>query len=143
MTRVTVATLLLLASCSISAHYDRDSREEPISVEQTSPLVPGRSELSACLQQLGAPTDVWECREDCVAIAYGWQDQAGWGFSAGFVFRGGASASYRWDSVALDVPGVVLLFDESLKLTQLRRGKLIEIAKELRKPKRPTTIDEG
>jgi hypothetical protein len=137
----TLPLLSLLFGCSVSVDYERASSEEPIAEARTAVLRPGGDTLASSLRSLGAPTYVWECDDGSVATAYAWEDGGGWGFSFGFALRNGVNASFSWTRERLDVPGVVLLFDEALALLQVRRGRLDEIAEELGRTRRPSVVE--
>jgi hypothetical protein len=76
-----------------------------------------------------------------MAVAYAWEDASGFGFSFGFAIRSGLSASLSWSRDRLDVPGVVLVFDEALALLEVRSGRLDEIAAELGRTRRPSVVE--
>ena len=137
--RCAALLVLLMVSC-VTARYTRSESQQPISDELLRVLVPGRADLGECLRVLGAPNIVQEYRIHGMTLAWGWGDEGAFGFSVSYNFFNFApSASFNWNGVGRDLPGVVLFFDRDLKLESIRRGKLVDI---LLTRQRPATIEQ-
>ncbi|MDP7062328.1 MAG: hypothetical protein QF489_05270 [Planctomycetota bacterium] len=79
-------------------------------------VVPGSSNLTKCLEQLGAPTSV--ARSDDgqqYVLTWSWLDQFDWGFSVS-VPVGDQSASFNWKDSEADTQYVRLFFDRNWQL---------------------------
>ena len=118
--------LLLLGSC-ISGNYTSFSRNEPVRDEDLARLQLGESDLGACPQALGAPTRVWEAGNDRIALAYTWLGQGDWGVSVSYSITQFVSVRLSFDSVEVLTQGVVLIFDQDLRLISMERGLLNQI----------------
>ena len=122
-----ILVLLLLGSC-ISGNYTRFSRNEPVRDQDMAKLQPGVSDLGACLAALGAPTRVWEAGKGRIALAYTWLGQGDWGVSASYSITQFVSVRLSYDSVEVLTQGLVLIFDQELRLVSMERGLLSQIA---------------
>ena len=122
-----VLLLLLLSSC-ISADYVRFSQGEPVRDQDLAKLQPGESGIGACLEVLGAPTRVWNAGDGRIALAYTWLDQGDWSLSISYSFTQFTSVRLSYDSVAILTQGVVLIFDQELRLMSMERGLLSQIS---------------
>jgi hypothetical protein len=134
------ATALLAASC-LRVRYAVQRIEEPVPQALLDGLRPGRDDLSSCLRAIGAPNFVWEYRGDGMALGWVFADAAGWYFAASLNVYRFASASMTLDFDNLDLPGVVLWFDENLLLLEWRRGSMRELTQGLRRPAPPDHDD--
>jgi hypothetical protein len=116
----------LLAGC-LSFQLERDNSYSPIDRAEVDGLEPGVTTLDDCLQLFGAPLWVHEHRTLGVELAYGWDKQWDWGLRVSVPVAEHASASMNYDDVDRKVRGLVLLFDQDLKLSVVRTGFLRDI----------------
>jgi hypothetical protein len=93
------------------------------------------------LRAIGAPNFVWEYRGDGLALGWVFADSSGWDFTASVSVYKSASASMSLDFDNLDLPGVVLWFDEDLRLLKWQRGSMRELTQGLRRPAAPDQDD--
>ena len=132
--------LAILCACAVlpscaSVNWISNSSNEPIADAEFAALEPGTADLGACLGRLGAPNLVWEYRGNGLAMAYGWLDGGGWGFSVSYSFdRFAPSARFSYDSDAVEGDGVVMWFDENLVLERVQRGRLRDLVPDRRRP---------
>jgi hypothetical protein len=125
-----------LASC-LQLSYGRESRYTPLALEALEGLVPGESDLGACLARLGAPLWVWEHVEGGrpgLALAYGWLDERNVGVRLSVPVSRSVSASLDYDQSDERMRGLVLFLDERWKLTSWRTGLLRDLSRERRRP---------
>lgn len=132
--------LATLPSC-VNLEFNKAVEDEPIADEVAAGLRVGTSDLQACLATLGAPRVAFEQPQGRFALAWAWRDEFEWGLSVSFSIRTGASLSYRWNDTQLDIPAVLVLFDDKLVAQQVRRGSLREITRDLSRPKRSSVSD--
>ena len=132
--------MIVLAAGCVSVRFQHENRFEPIPDPSIQSLVPGAADLDLALARLGAPLFVWEHDQEGMALAWGWQEQSGWGFSVSYEVVAHAEVSFTYDSIAKDLQGLVLLFDRDLTLRVIRRGYLRDLGGELRKH-RPAFVD--
>ncbi len=144
MSLARAAILLLSTACLGSCanfQFYWIHRNEPISTEMTYALAAQQGELQLCLDQLGAPTGVWESPSGLV-LSYAWLDKFYWKFE---VVLQGVDASidgrtlFSYNSTNNGYDGAVLLFDDALHLQQVRFGPLADITRDL--PRRPSLIE--
>ncbi len=125
------AALLALCLCSgcIYVQWSRTSINEPVSDTALARIESGAT-LEYCLEQLGAPTNVWRSRRGNrhFGLAYGWLDDTTVGLSISVPFTELFAPSLRLSKGASKLKGVVLWFDRDLKLYYVQRGRLTEIA---------------
>jgi hypothetical protein len=137
------AALLLgasLGSC-VRFRYARREVQTPIPEGVTEALRPGEDTLGSCLERLGAPLYAWEVSDFTYALAYGWDEGRDWGFHVSAPVTDAAPASVDYDNVALDLHGVVLIFDHDDLLLRSDRGYLREIAPGLER-RRPALVED-
>ncbi len=106
-------------------------------------LEAGRTQLTDCLADLGAPLWVWEHLEggrDGAALAYGWFDEEDIGVSVSVPLGEHSSASFDYTTLDTRLHGLVLFFDERWVLTSFRTGLLSDLTNEARRP--PTALEE-
>lgn len=137
---VALGLLTALPGC-VKLRFHHDNRFEPALDAAIATLDPGRVDLAAALRRLGAPLFVWEHDGDGVALAWGWQEQSGWGITVSYEVVQHAEVSFSYDSVTDDLQGLVLLFDQDLVLRVIRRGYLRDLAGELRE-QRPALVED-
>lgn len=130
--------LLAPAGC-VTGNYNQVSINEPVDLEQLRALVPGRDDLTSCLQKLGAPVDVQEYsvnpdRTSGVALVWYWSQQYGWGLDISAPVSRDASVSFEMDFGGNHLPGCVLWFDERLVLESWREGLVGELLSGRRRP---------
>ena len=132
--------LAALPSC-VNLEFNRAVEAEPLTDDVAARIHAGTSNLQACLEHFGAPRAAFEQPEGRFALAWAWRDEFEWGVSVSFSIRTGASLSYRWNDTQLDIPAILVLFDEKLVAQQVRRGNLREITQDLSRPKRSSVSD--
>jgi hypothetical protein len=134
--------LLLLAVAStgcVRVDYYRISHFEPTPDAVLQKLEGSSAELGECLGALGAPLVVGEM-PDGIAVAYGWQDRGNWGFDVSYAFERFVSVRFNYRQIEDSLRGVLLLFDDNLRLRAIRRGNLGDLTRRFRR--RPTDPDE-
>ncbi|MBK7644849.1 MAG: hypothetical protein IPJ19_17710 [Planctomycetes bacterium] len=141
--RLALALLAALGcgSCLTGGYY-RTQMFGPVAHEQVVGLVPGKATLDDALKQLGAPLYVWEWKGEGTALAWGWRNQARWGFALSVPVGGRNSASFSYDKIALDLPGAVLFFESDGVLVESREGQLADIQAQT-SVKRPAAVPEN
>ena len=132
--------LASLASC-VTGSYQREIELERIAASRAAGLEPGQSDLSDCLDALGAPSYVWEYRGDGLALGYAWLHRKGWGVGVSYAVADYASASFNYDSLGSNTKGYLLTFDAEWKLTAVRKGYLRDLTIEFARP-RPAPVEE-
>ena len=111
----------LLAGCLSGEYTSHRSFQEP---PAHFGLVPGKDDLSACLDVLGAPLQVYENGEGAV-LAWGWSEDRVWGLTMS-VPLGSQRGSFTYQRGAAGLEGLVLIFDEAWLLTSIREGSLAD-----------------
>jgi hypothetical protein len=134
--------LVSLQTACLSGEWWRDNREAPVPEAALAGLRPGQTDLTDCLSTLGAPLRVWEYRGNGMALAYGWHDHTAWGFTVTVPVQKYVDVSFEYDHGNLDLPAVLLLFDTDLRLLEIRRGILRDIAGELIR-RRPNRVEDA
>ncbi|MHC4515042.1 MAG: hypothetical protein ACYTGW_10430 [Planctomycetota bacterium] len=141
--RPLLALLLLLLAIAptgcVRVDYYRVSHFEPTPDTILRKLEGSGAELGDCLGALGAPLVVGEM-PDGIAIAYGWQDRGNWGFDVSYAFQRFMSVRFNYRQIETSLRGVLLLFDDNLRLRAIRRGNLGDLTRRFRR--RPTDPDE-
>src|SRR5687768_5768447 len=118
---------VLCAGC-VRLGFRRDTRLEPLPQAALQSLEPGVSDLGTALDQLGPPLDAWELPDHSIALAWGWYRSRGWRLRVSApVPRSGSSASLDYRREGARLRGVVLFFDEDLRLVKLRKGDLRDL----------------
>ena len=128
--RVTPALVLFLAVIQtgcLSAFYRREVRFEPLPHDAIAELVPDQSDLTECLQRLGAPLWVWEYQGSGAVLAYGWLESGDWNLSLSIPVTNDTSASFTYRQIDERMRGVVLFFGPDWKLRTMRKGHLRDI----------------
>lgn len=140
-------TGLLLAACAtaplagcIQLRWTKRNIEDPVSPAAVESMWPGTDTLHSALVKLGAPHYVWEYRGEGMALAWVHQEEDDFGLRVSYSLSRGPSASFRFDDSQLDVPGVVLWFDDELVLEKVRQGNLRDLTEEL--SRRPASVEE-
>lgn len=140
---VRVLCLLAVATATtgcVRFNYSWLNLHEPI--EQTDidelreELAAGDVELQACLDELGAPVLVWKTPRG-MAIAYGWQDEGSWTIHVGYSWWFVVRAQMDYTSASANLQGLVLWFDEEMRLVTLERGRLSDLVPTGRQPGDP------
>lgn len=112
--------LVLLAGC-VRFNYGRTSIDEPIADETVAGLAKG-DDLATCLDALGPPRLVWKDPRG-IWLAYIWINERGPSVSVSAPTDGLIpSPSVSYSFTKRRGRGVVLLFDDELKLVFARRG---------------------
>lgn len=118
-----LAVLPLLSGCLTAEYTSWRTLQEPS--PEAGLLRPGQASLEQCLDTLGAPLYVRE-HVGGLMLAWGWADERRWGLSLS-VPADSNSASFTYRRTDEGLEGLVLLFDEGLNLTTIRRGRLAEV----------------
>lgn len=135
-----LALSLLGASCVRLSYVVRTS-EAPLPDGVLQPLQPGVTDLEACLMHLGAPNHVFEYRVHGMALLWHYVDSSGWGVSLSYsVDRVAPSASLNFDSDDADTTGVMLWFDQDLKLIRWQKGLVSQLTAGFRR--QPTDLEQ-
>jgi hypothetical protein len=130
-----LACCALLAGC-VSGQWTRARAHREVRLATLEGLAPG-AELGACLDALGAPNDVWEAPDGGAALAWWWVDARGWGLTASVPLHDSGSASATWMQADAPGRGVVLFFDDELRLARWRLGGLAGAAERGRRRPAP------
>ena len=112
----------LLAGCLSGEYTSRRNLQEP---PAHFGLVPGKDDLSACLDVLGAPLQVYENGEGAV-LAWGWSEDRVWGLTMS-IPMGSQRGSFTYQRGATGLEGLVLVFDEAWLLTSIKEGSLADV----------------
>ncbi|MCE9592925.1 MAG: hypothetical protein K8S98_01925 [Planctomycetes bacterium] len=132
------ATATLLSSC-IAFVFVHDRAGEPLAEERTAELEPGVTSLAHALEVCGAPTDVWELPGGACAVAYGWLDDRKDGVNFQVPLDSDFTPNLELEQGRARLHGVVLFFDASGVLVDVRRGFLKALRGE---SVRPAAIDD-
>lgn len=140
---VLLAALAVLLPGCLSATYGRTNRDAPLALARTAELVPGETELGACLAAFGAPRWVLEqanASGEGAVLLWGWLDEADLGLTLSVPLGEQSSASFDYRQLDARTRGLVLFFDQRWILTDWRSGLLVELARDLRP--RPAFLEE-
>jgi hypothetical protein len=140
----TLALALACASC-LQVNWRQESRHSPVDPAATATLAAGETELSACLDALGAPLWVYEHEVEGrtgAVLAWGWLDTRDLGWRVSVPLYRGVSASLDVDRIDQRMRGVVLFFDEDWVLSAWREGLLVDLTYAVRRPPAPLEDDE-
>lgn len=132
---------VLFSSC-VRVSWERAWTNTPVPEETSEALAPGVENLGSCLETLGAPLYVWEVNAYSYAIAYGWNDGHSWGVAVSVSTDQVTTTVGDFDSVNLDLHGIVLAFDRQDRLLWRRQGHLRDIAYGLERPRPLVPVDE-
>ncbi|MCK6446483.1 MAG: hypothetical protein L6Q99_08845 [Planctomycetes bacterium] len=122
--------LALFASSCVVLVFTRTRTNAPIDEARVAELAPGRTTFADALLRLGAPTDVWELPGGARAIAYGWLDQKGDNVNVQVPVSRNFTPNLEIEDARKKFYGVVLFFDESDVLVEVRRGFLRTLKRE-------------
>jgi hypothetical protein len=125
--------LMPLSSC-LTGNLMRIQRNDVVPAGASADWVIGATTLTECLDQLGAPLDVWAEPNGGILMAWYGSDNSGWSltFSAPVGQALDVSASYT--DVQEGDEGVVLFFDADLNLTRWVEGKVAVLVREKARP---------
>jgi hypothetical protein len=122
--------LLAAAPGCVRFNYRWLNLHEPIEQAQidrlSQALAAGEVELQACLDELGAPVLVWSAPRG-IALAYGWQDKGAWTVHVGYTWQWVFRLQVDYSSAVSHLDGMVLWFDDDLRLVALERGHLRDL----------------
>jgi hypothetical protein len=138
--RALLVLTLLTPSC-LRVIWSRSEFEVPIVEEDHAALSPGDCDLTRALQQLGAPLYVWDERGSDLALAWGWNSELEWGVNLSIPVAKQIGATLDYQTLKLDLHGLVLVFDANDLLIEKRIGLLNEIA-EGGGRRRPALVEE-
>lgn len=136
---ISAALVTATVGCiNVSVGYSRGLTHEPTAQARIDELEKimqsGSVPLQTCLDALGAPLLVWEAPRG-IALAYGHRDQSAWEFNISYSLRLGVPVQLDLATTAADLDGVVLWFDDALRLTGIQRGQLRSLARDgIRRP---------
>lgn len=120
--------VLLGASC-ISVVWERDRWHRPPEPAAVETLREGESELSACLEALGAPLHVWQVAGG-YALSWAWYDAEELSYRIEAPLTHAFSASLDYSTIDRETHGLLLLFDEDDRLVLVREGFLRDLMAE-------------
>jgi len=130
----------LLEGC-VQFNWSRVSRNTPIGVKVLAQLEPGTSELTECLQRMGAPLLVLETDDGQGAILlYVWHTENNRGFRVSLPVSEYASADFDYDLLHTKAKGAMLFFDGDWLLRSVREGQLLDLTNDLQR-RRPALME--
>lgn len=140
-----ICALALCVSSCVGFRWQRDRRYRPLDGQALEMLVPGETELGSVLAAYGAPLVVREFKTFGIELAYGWSDTGNWAVDVSVPVDQNASASFTYNQIGEELAGVVLLFDDDLRLVTVRRGYLRDLlaGDQDRAPSVPDDVDGG
>ena len=117
------AALCTLLPACLSGDLTRVRTFTVIDAPVSEQLEIGRSTLEECLQQLGAPLDVYQYEDTGIVVSYGWFHSLNWGASLSIPI-GDSSGSLNYSDQRDRMRGFILVFSEDYVLRDLRQGYL-------------------
>lgn len=133
--------LWLLAAGCLRFSYVVRTEDAPLDGATLGTIQPGVTDLGACLARLGAPNHVFEYRVHGMALLWRFVDSSGWGASLSYSLdRVAPSASFNFDSDDADTTGVMMWFDQDLKLVRWQQGRVSQLTAGFRR--QPTDLDQ-
>lgn len=105
------------------SHERRGFAPEPSSILA---LQPGACDLTDCLAVLGAPLVVREDRDQTILV-WGWRHAGFWSLSGSIPLGRGVNATLAYSDQQENLDALLGLFDSSLRLVLVRRGKFGEL----------------
>jgi hypothetical protein len=134
-TRILLGLLLLapLASC-VTGNFGRTQRYEVVPEGVASNWVLGATTLTECLDQLGAPIDVWAAPDGQVLMAWYGSDDKGWSVTISVPVGRAADLSASYADMQDGDEGVVLFFDKDFRLVRWVEGKVADLVREKARP---------
>lgn len=132
---------LALAPGCVAVSWARDARQSPPPPQTEVVLIEGSTRLHDALAMLGAPLGVYEYRQTGMALAWGWYrgDSKGLRVSVPVYEQFSASVDYTDNREGLQ--GMLLLFDEDLRLISIREGWLEDLTEGLERQS-PTVLED-
>ena len=100
-----IAALALCTSC-VSFRYNHSSVGSPIDEAALETIEPGTSDLTTCLEALGAPELVWPAEDGMIHVAYAWIDTQNWGLAASWSFNQFVAVNTSFDAARFDAESV-------------------------------------
>jgi len=119
-----LASALVLACCGSCASINfANARIDTAPASQAvEAAVPGSSDLTSCLERLGAPTSVSKSDDgQQFVLTWNWLEQSDWGFSVSIPV-GDQSGSFNWKDSESDTQFVRLFFDQNWQLVDKAEG---------------------
>lgn len=138
---ITLLLALAQGPGCVAVRWTRDARQSPPPPQAEVVLVEGRTTLHEALAMLGAPLGVYEYRQTGMALAWGWYrgDTKGLRVSVPVYQNVSASVDYADNREGLE--GMLLLFDEDLRLVSVRSGWLEDLTSGFERQS-PTVLED-
>ena len=122
-----------LASC-LTGNLMRVQRNEVVPVGASANWAVGTTTLAECLDQLGAPLNVWAVPDGGILMAWYGSDNAAWSATLSVPLGQALDVSASYRDVQDEDEGVVLFFNEDLQLTRWVEGKVADLVRERTRP---------
>jgi hypothetical protein len=135
-----LASLPLCTGC-VTLAWERDARYREPAPAATTQISIGESTLEDCLGRLGAPLLAEEYGKG-MALYWGWTHERNWGISVRIPLPNNASTSVRYSDVNLDLNGLLLAFDENLRVELFQFGRLQDLLGAVER-QRPQLLEEA
>ena len=114
--------MLLGSTSCASINFSNKRIDTPPEEAAVAQMVPGQTDLSRCLNLLGAPTSVEPAESgQRFVLTWNWLEQEDWGFSVS-VPLGDQSASFNWKDSESQPQFVRLFFDANWRLVDKAEG---------------------
>ena len=125
--------LMPLASC-LTGNMMRIQRNYVVPATASAHCVAGATTLAECLDQLGAPLDVWAVPDGGILMAWYGSDNSGWTLTFSVPVGRALDVSASYSDVQEEDEGVVLFFDADLNLIRWVEGKVADLVREKARP---------
>ena len=132
---------LALAPGCVAVRWTRDARQSPPPDQAEVVLVEGTTTLHEALATLGAPLGVYEYRQTGMALAWGWYRGDSKGLRVSVPVYQNVSASVDYTDSREGLEGMLLLFDQDLRLVSVRSGWLEDLTSGLERQS-PTVLED-
>jgi hypothetical protein len=138
---LSLLTTLALGPGCVAVSWTRDARQSPPPPTAEVQLVEGKTTLDDSLAMLGAPLGVYEYRQTGMALAWGWFRGDSKGLRVSVPVYQNVSASVDYTDNRAGLEGLLLLFDEDLRLVSVRSGWLEDLTSGLER-RSPTVLED-
>ena len=125
--------LVPLASC-LTGNLMRIQRNDVVASNASAGWVAGSTTMTECLDQLGAPLDVWADADGGILMAWYGSDNTGWSLTFTVPVGRALDVSASYSDVQDGDEGVVLFFDKDLNLVRWVEGKIADLVREKARP---------